>query len=240
MGNAYENRDNLILKHLPLVRKVVGRIEFKDSAFDQDDLVSIGVMGLMDAIERYDASRKVPFEVYASLRIRGTVIDELRKSGRVSRDKIEKLNKYYQVKEDLEKTLMRTPEEKEIISQMGIDEKQLSKLHETVHYLSSVSLESTLYSANGEGFAMIDFIEDKAASSPEDDFLKKEMSGILQEAIKVLNEREQTILNLYYVEELSLKEIAYIMDVSIPRVSQLHGKILLKLRDFIKELVEVN
>jgi RNA polymerase sigma factor for flagellar operon FliA len=178
--------------------------------------------------------------VYASLRIRGTVIDELRKSGRVSRDKIEKLNKYYQVKEDLEKTLMRTPEEKEIISQMGIDEKQLSKLHETVHYLSSVSLESTLYSANGEGFAMIDFIEDKAASSPEDDFLKKEMSGILQEAIKILNEREQTILNLYYVEELSLKEIAYIMDVSIPRVSQLHGKILLKLRDFIKELVEVN
>jgi RNA polymerase sigma factor for flagellar operon FliA len=87
---------------------------------------------------------------------------------------------------------------------------------------------------------MIDFIEDKAASSPEDDFLKKEMSGILQEAIKILNEREQTILNLYYVEELSLKEIAYIMDVSIPRVSQLHGKILLKLRDFIKELVEVN
>jgi RNA polymerase sigma factor for flagellar operon FliA len=240
MINAYENRDNLIMKHLPLVKRVVGRIEFRDNAFDQDDLVNIGVIGLMDAIERYDASKKVPFEAYAALRIRGTVIDEMRKSGRVSRDKIDKLNKYYQAKEELERTLMRTPEEKEIISQLGIDEKQLSKLHETVHYLSAVSLESTLYSGDGEGFAMMDFIEDKSASSPEEDFLRKEMSGILEDSIKILNEREQTILNLYYVEELSLKEIAYIMDVSVPRVSQLHGKILLKLRGYISELVEVN
>ncbi|MDX9916840.1 MAG: FliA/WhiG family RNA polymerase sigma factor [Gudongella sp.] len=239
MSNAYENRDNLIIKYLPLVKRVVGRIDYKDNAFDYDDLVSMGVIGLMDAIDRYDSSRKVPFEVYAALRIRGTVIDELRKSGRVSRDKIDKLNQYYQAKEELEKTLMRTPEEREIIEQLGIDERQLAKLHETVHYLSAVSLESTLHSEDGEGFALMDFIEDKAASSPEEEYVKKEMSGILKDAITILNEREQIILNLYYVEELSLKEIAYVLDVSVPRVSQLHGKILMKLRDYINKMVEV-
>ena len=240
MPNNYQNRDNLIIKHLPLVKRVVGRIDFTDNSMDQDDLVSIGVIGLMDAIDRFDSSKNVPFEAYAALRIKGTVIDELRKSGRVSRDKIDKLNQYYQTKEDLEKTLMRTPDEREVIEELGLDQKQVSKLHETVHYLSTMSLESTIYTKDGEGFSLIDFIEDRDSGTPEDRVMNAELRAILTEAIKILNEREQTILNLYYVESLSLKEIAYILDVSVPRVSQLHGKILLKLREYIEDLTEVN
>ena len=240
MTNSYQNRDNLIMKHLPLVRKVVGRIDCTDNAMDQDDLFSIGVMGLMDAIDRFDSSKSVPFEAYATLRIKGTVIDELRKTGRVSRDKIDKLNQYYQTKEELERTLMRTPDEKEVIEELGLDQKQVSKLHETVHYLSTMSLESTIYTKDGEGFSLMDFIEDRESGTPEERAMDKEMSSILAEAITILGEREQTILNLYYVESLSLKEIAYILDVSVPRVSQLHGKILLKLREYIENLTEVN
>lgn len=235
MAKGYENRDQLILKHLSLVKKVVGRMEFRDHSMDQEDLVSIGVMGLMDAIEKYDPTKKVPFESYASVRIRGTVIDELRRTGRVSRDKIGKLNQYYQGKEELERTLQRTPDDGEIMVHLGLDEKQLSKIHETVHCLSAISLESTIFPAGeGEGFQLMDFLEDRNAPNPEEEALRKERNQDLLKAVKTLNEREQTILQLYYVEELSLKEIAYILEVSVPRVSQIHGKILLKLRGLME------
>ena len=238
MVTAYTDRDNLIIKHLPLVKKIISRIEFKDYAMDQDDLFSIGVIGLMDAIEKFDQTKKVPFEAYATLRIKGTIIDELRKSGKVSRDRIDKLNEYYRAKEDLEKKFKRTPDEIEVCNELGLDDKQLSSIHETVHYLSAISLESTLYSQDGDGFSLLDIIEDTESPTPETRIMDLEMNKILSESIKLLPERDQQILNLYYVEELTLKDIAYILDISIPRVSQLHGKILLTLKSTIVDLTE--
>lgn len=240
MMSAYTDRDNLIIKHLPLVRKVISRIAFKDYAMEKDDLFSIGVIGLMDAIEKFDPSKKVPFEAYATLRVRGSVIDELRKGGKVSRDKIDKLNQYYRTKEELERDLKRTPDEKEVCHKLGIDDKQLSSIHQTVHYLSNISLESTLYSNEGDGFSLLDIIEDKDNPTPENRMMDLEMKKILVDAIKNLPERDQTILDLYYVEELTLKEIAYILDISIPRVSQIHGKIILDLKSTILDLTEVD
>jgi RNA polymerase sigma factor for flagellar operon FliA len=237
MSYAYNDRDSLIIKYLPLVKKVVGRIEVKDHILDNDDLVSIGIIGLMDAIEKYDSSKNVPFEAYATLRIRGTVIDELRKSGRVSRDKIDKLNQYYQAKEELENRLMRTPNEAEICKELGINDKQLSKIHETVHYLAHYSLESALFHQEGDDFTLMDILEDDTVDLPLDIILKEERRKILVKAIDKLKDREKTILNLYYVEELSLKEIAYILGISIPRVSQIHGKVLIKLREIIEKLM---
>ena len=234
MSHAYTERDNLIIKYLPLVKKVVGRIESKDSAMDKDDLVSIGVMGLMDAIDKYDQSKKVPFEVYASLRIKGTVIDELRKTGKVSRDRIEKLNRYYEAKESLEKRLMRTPDESDICSELNIDEKDLSKIHQTVHYLSSYSLESTLFTQGGDDFSLMDMIMDESIVPVDEAIIQSERKEALAKAIDMLKEREKIILNLYYVEELPLKDIAYALDISIPRVSQIHGKVLLKLKEILR------
>jgi len=238
MSYAYNDRDNLVIKYLPLVKKVVGRIDIKDNINDHDDLVSIGVIGLMDAIDKFDQSKNVPFEAYATLRIRGSVIDELRKSGRVSRDKIDKLNQYYHTKEKLENKLMRTPDEIEICKDLGINDKQLSKIHETVHYLGNYSLESTLFTSDGDDFTLMDVIKDDTLVAHIDKLINDENRGILIKAIDGLQEREQTILNLYYVEELSLKEIGYILDISIPRVSQIHGKILLKLRASIENVAE--
>lgn len=234
MSYENSNHDELIIKYLPLVKRIVGKIEVRDSCFDQDDLISVGVIGLMDAISKFDHSKNVPFEAYATLRIRGTVIDELRKSGRVSRDKIAKLNEYYLAKENLEKKLLRTPNESEISQELGIDDKQLSKLHETVHYLSRISLDEVIFSKEGNDSSLSDIIKDDNTILPEEEFIKNEQKEILMEAISSLKDREKTILNLYYVEELSLKEIAYILDISIPRVSQIHGKILTKLKDLIK------
>lgn len=236
---AYEHIDNeLIIEYLPLVKKVVRKIEVKDNRLDYDDLVSIGTIGLMDAINRFDESKKVPFEAYAALRIKGTVMDELRKTGDVSRNRITKLNEYNNMKEKLEREFLRTPTEAEICEGLNIDHKQLNKLHETVHHLSGVSLESVILSESAEGIELIEMIENKNIGGPEEELINKEMKGILTKSIDKLNDREKLILNLYYVEELSLTEIAYILEISVPRVSQIHGKVLLKLRDLISPQLE--
>lgn len=226
-------KDNLIMKYLPLVKKIADKIEVKGNRYEKDDLVSLGVIGLLDAIDKYDYKKNVPFEAYATLRIRGAIIDEFRKSGRVSRDRIYKLNEYYRAKEELENKLMRTPEELEICQELGIDSKELYKIHETVHYLSDISLESVVFSEKGSEVQLIDLVKDEHVLLPEEHIIKSEQESLLKDAISSLKEREQIILNLYYTEELSLKEIAYILGISIPRVSQIHGKILLKLRHYI-------
>lgn len=238
MSYELSNQDDLIIKYLPLVKSVVSRIDSKSHEFDQDDLISIGVIGLMDALKKYDYRKKVPFEAYATFRIRGTVIDELRKAGPVSRDRIDKLNQYYEAKEKLEKELMRTPSESEICEELDIDERQLSRLHETVHYLSGVSLESVIFSSEGKNTELIDMIEDSQSVSPEEHFVNQEKREVLIRAIDNLDDRERTLLNFYYVEELSMKEIGYILDISIPRVSQIHGRILLKLRELMAPYLE--
>lgn len=239
MSQTYlNNKDDLIIKYIPLVNKIVSRIEINDNALDYEDLVSVGIIGLMDAIEKFDNTKNVPFEAYATIRIRGAIIDELRKSGKVSRDRIYKLNEYYAAKEKLEKELNRTPEEQEIIKELNLETKELSKIYETLHYLSNVSLESVIYTKSGEEFNFIDTLKDDKEKSPEEKYIDKERKKELKKAIEKLNEREQQILSLYYVEELTLKEIAYVLDISIARVSQIHGKILLKLNSYIKDLME--
>lgn len=234
MAYAYSEHENLIIKHLPLVKRLVSKMDVGYN-YELDDLINIGVIGLMDAIKKYDKDKNVPFEAYATLRIRGAVLDELRRAGPVSRDRISKLNQYYQAKEELEKRNLRSADEEEIIEELGIDKKELSKIHETVHYLSNVSLETAIFSSDGSDMYLMDIIEDNNVETPEDIFIKGERKSMLKNAIVMLDEREQTILNLYYVEELTLKEIAYVLDISTPRVSQIHGKILIKLRGLLEE-----
>lgn len=233
---GYEKRESdseLIIKYLPLVKRIVSRIDVGDGELDKDDLFSIGVIGLMDALKKFDSEKGVPFEAYATVRIKGNIMDEFRKNGRVSRDRIAKLHEYYDAKERLEQKYHRTPDEQEICNTLGISEKELSKLHETVHYLSKVSFESTLFYKDGNEVQLFDMIPDDDTDTPEEELLKKERKLLLNDAIQKLGEREQLILDLYYVQELTLKEIAYAMNISIPRVSQLHGKILMKLREFM-------
>lgn len=224
-----------VMNYLPLVKKVVSGLTIKRSDYDHDDLVNIGVIGLMDALEKFDESKKVPFEGYAYIRIRGTIIDEIRKTSKVSRSKMTKLNDYYKVKEEIEKAEMRTPSEQDICQKMGIQEKELSKIHETVHQLASISLEQVLFSEGGGEVELIDTLEDTSYEQTDTALLAAEKKELLTEGIKLLDKREQIILNLYYVDELSLKEIASIYNLSVPRISQIHGKILLKLKQYFKE-----
>ena len=230
--------DDLIIEYIPLVKRIVGKMDTRNRDYDEDDLFSIGIIGLIDALKKYDDKKGTTFETYAYIRVKGAIIDELRKLGKVSRNRIDKLNDYYREKEMLEIKLMRTPTEAEICESMEIEKKELFEIHDTVNDLSHVSLESVLFPQDDGSFGIIDVLEDKNALSPQEELMKEEQTILLTEAIKVLDEREKIILNLYYVEELTLKEIGHVLDISIPRVSQIHSKILLTLRKTIKKLGE--
>lgn len=231
----YENdREQEIIKYLPLVEKVVNGLNIKRSDYEREDLYNMGVIGLMDALEKFDKTKKVPFEGYAYIRIKGTIIDEVRKTAPVSRTRLSQLNEYYRAKEKLEETFKQTPTEKEVCQELNINDKQLAKIHETVHHLASVSLEKVMFSEEGNDIELMDFLEDTQSVSSEEALLEQERHQLLTKNIHVLDKREQTILNLYYVDELSLKEIAYIFDISVPRVSQIHGKIILKLKESMR------
>ena len=219
-----------IVKHLPFVRRVVNRIDIKSTEYDKDDLFNIGVIGLMDALKKYDASKKVTFESYAYIRVKGAIIDEVRKTSRMSRTRMSHLDSYYKAKEKIEREKMCEATDQEICKELEINSKQLAKIHETVHYLANLSLDDTIFTNHGETMELKDLVED-TSKVPIDQLLEDdEKRAALRRSVEKLPERDQIVLNLYYVEELTLKEIADILDISVPRVSQIHGKTLIKRR----------
>lgn len=229
-----EDRNEAILQYMPLVHKVVHSINVKNRDYDHEDMVNIGVIGLIDALKRYDKTQKVPFENYAYIRIKGAIIDEVRKTSRVPRSRMAKLNIYYKAKEELEVQLKRNPTEKEICEKLELTKKDLEGIHDTVHQLAYVSLDEVINVDSDNEVTMMDAINDRNEAAVDDTLLKKEQSIYLTNAVSKLSEREQQILQLIYVERLSMKEVSYIFDVSVPRVSQIHGKTLLKLREILE------
>jgi len=227
------SREEAIMKNLPLIDQVIYRLSIKNIDYDYDDLFNIGVIGLMDAIKKFNPEKKVPFESYARLRIKGAIIDEVRKHSKISRYKIASLNEYYSARRELEQTHKREVTDTEVAKFMDITTEQLNDIYESLHYLANISLEDTLF--DNEAYSVLNTVQDVSAISAEGKVLKEEQKDILSKCILKLPEREQIVLNLYYQEELTLKEIAAILDVSIPRVSQIHGKILIKLRKLIEE-----
>ncbi|MBK5251291.1 MAG: FliA/WhiG family RNA polymerase sigma factor [Peptostreptococcaceae bacterium] len=233
---AYGRTEEDILRYLPLVKKVVDRIGTNNKQnMEREDLIHIGIIGLMDAFSRYDASKNTPFEHYAKWRIRGTILDELRKNGLISRDRMSKVNRLYEAVKILQQRQMREPTDKEICEYLGIDVHQLDAIHHTVHFLSQYSLEGTLFVADQKDYSLKDILVDENAENPIETLEADERSLLLAEAIEGLKERERFILNLYYYEELPLKDIAVLLGVSLSRVSQIHGKILLKMRGYLSE-----
>ena len=240
MGLAYDcksSQDEMVSKYLPLVNQIVDQMNIRNrQEFDRDDLVSIGVLGLIDAIHRYDYEENTSFGYYAKWRIRGTIIDELRRNGRVSRDRINKLKLLNHARNELQQKLLREPSNQEICKYLCISLQEFCKIEGAVHDLAQYSLEELLFSGEEREFQLMDIIEDTKIQSPEEEVLQGEKEERLMQAIEKLNEREQIILNLYYKEELTLKEIGEILKISLSRVSQIHGRILLKLRRLLKSI----
>lgn len=237
---SMELRDKLILHYAPLVKYVAGRIYIKvPSSVDHGDLVSCGVFGLIDAIDKFDLSKNIKFETYAIARVKGAIIDELRSLDWIPRSvrfKAKELEKTYM---ELEGRLKRTPTDEEVCRELGISK---DKLHETISQIGNtavVALDDTFtVGKDMDGrVGLIDIIEDESSAEPAATFEIEEMKGLLAQAIDRLPEREKTVIALYYYEGLTLKEIGEVLGVTESRVSQMHTKAILQLKAKLKQYI---
>lgn len=228
-------RNEQVMQYMPLVHKVVHGLKINNKEYDHEDLVNIGVIGLMSAVEKYNHSLNVPFINYAYMRIKGAIIDEIRKTSKVSRNKIKAVNDYYDAVTHLQQSLLRTPTDQEICKEMEILDKDLKNIYETIHQLSDVSLDDILFDHSSNETNLMEVMTDQTAVKAEDKVIRSEQFDFMKKAVLTLTEREQQILQLIYHEELSMKEVGYVFDISTPRVSQIHGKALLKLRETMRK-----
>ena len=224
--------DLLVKKYKPLVSYHVQRIGAGlPKNVSRDDLISLGMMGLFDALNKFDIKRDLKFDTYASFRVRGAIIDGLRKEDWLPRSAREKAKKLETQIERLEQKLMRhaTPEELAEHMELPVEE-----VYQTVqeHFFSNVlSINEQQDQEESEGKSFV--IRDEHTKTPEQQVVRTELLGDLAENIKKLNEKEQLVLSLFYTEEMTLTEIGEMLDLSTSRISQIHSKALFKLRRFL-------
>jgi RNA polymerase sigma factor for flagellar operon FliA len=225
-------RDELILNFSPLVKYVAGRLASSlPQTVDTADLISYGIFGLIDAIEKYDLTRAIKFETYAIARIKGAIIDELRAMDWVPRSVRSRAREIESAYIELENQLKRVPTDQEVAEKMGITLKEFQDILAKLSYTSVVSFEELWVGGDREdGQSAIGTIRDETADDPVAVFENAEIKEILADAIERLPEREKTVVALYYYEGLTLKEIGQVLGVTESRVSQLHTKAVLRLR----------
>lgn len=221
-------KDKLILEYAHIVKYVAGRLSiYFGSNVEYDDLIGYGIFGLIDAIEKFDITKGVKFETYASLRIRGSIIDSIRELDWVPRSLRQKSKELERVYMELENILGRSATDEEVARKLGIEVKDLNKLLNEVNLSSMVSLEEFL-EQNYEIGAINSSVNKE--ERPEGYIEIAEVKRMLADAIEKLPEKEKKVVSLYYFNDLTLKEISAIMKVSESRVSQLHTKAILRLK----------
>lgn len=224
-----EIKDELIVGYAPLVKYIAGRMNvYLANNVEYDDLVSYGVFGLIDAVDKYKLTKNVKFETYASLRIRGAILDNIRKMDWIPRTLRQKQKMLDKALSELEAELGRFPTEEEIAKKLDIKIDEVNKLVQETTVSSVISLDD--YTDQNYESNILEVKEENISASPEKQVEKEEVKKLLKEAMEDLNEREKKLVFLYYFEELTLKEISKVLDVSESRISQLHSNILLKLR----------
>jgi RNA polymerase sigma factor for flagellar operon FliA len=223
-----DERDRLVLQHLPQVHYIARRIHNRLPAHvPLADLVQAGVLGLMDALERYDAERNVQFQSYANFRIRGAILDSLRELDWGPRELRRQRRKLQEVTARLENELGRTASESEIADALGL---ALPAFQQLLGELKGLDLTG-LYSDgdNEDGEVPIDVPSDPEAA-PDRECLRREIKQLLAQAIAELPAKEQQVLSLYYYEELTMKDIGAVLSVGESRVSQIHSLAVMRLR----------
>ncbi len=222
-----ENKNELLMHYLFLVKNIVLRMmpAYRQKN-DYDDLLSNGVIGLMDAIDKFDRVRNVKFETYASKRIRGEILDYMRKQDWISSSMRARIKKVKEAFYSLSVQFGREPDNQEIADFLGFSVQQVEEALENEYLCNIVYFESAVSSAAGEDtFKIVDAVKDDCDErSPERQLEKKETHEMLQKILDQLPEKEKLVIDLYYRKELLLKEIAQILDVTESRVSQIHTK----------------
>lgn len=225
-------RERLVVAYAPLVKYVAGRLSSGLPAHvEEADLISYGLKGLLAAIERFDLGREVKFETYAITRIRGEIIDELRKLDWVPRSVRARAREIERANTKLEARLQRAPTDEEVATELEIS---VEEFHESLLQISTSSIvaldELWSVSDSGDQVSLLETLPDRGAPDPQAVLDDGEMRAQIAEAIAALPEREQLVIALYYYENLTLREIGEVLNVTESRVSQLHTKAVLRLR----------
>ena len=234
-----ENREEVIKRYSPMIKYVANRIAMRlPPHIEVDDLISVGVLGLMDEISKYDSSRGAKFKTYAEFRVRGAILDELRSMDWVPRSIRQKASQVDKVVQGLQAKLRRTPEDEEVAKEMGLS---LDQFHETLNETKSIpifSLEDLgIAKESGDQQSLLDCLAGKADADPQTQVRLVELKEIIAKAIDALPEKERLMVSLYYYEELTMKEIGAVLDITESRVSQIHSKAVYRLRTKLKAII---
>ena len=234
-------RERLILHYSPLVKYVAGRVGVGlPPNIEQADLVSYGIFGLIDAIQKFDLERAIKFETYAISRIRGAIIDELRAIDWIPRSVRYKAREVEKAYAALEARLHRTPTEPEVAEELGIGLEELHQIFSQVSFVNVIALDELLSvgGERGDKLSLVDTLEDTKAEDPVQAFETEETKFLLAKAINTLPEREKIVVTLYYYEGLTLAEIGNVLGVTESRICQMHTKAVLQLRGKLSDPVD--
>ncbi|MFW5648390.1 MAG: FliA/WhiG family RNA polymerase sigma factor [Candidatus Alkaliphilus sp. MAG34] len=224
-NRSLQAKTKLIEHYIQLVKVIAGRLYTSyGTNVEYDDLVSYGIFGLIDAIEKFDLDKQVKFRTYAQIRIRGAIIDELRSLDWIPRSIRQKARQIEEVYSKLENQLGRSVFDIEVADELGITIKELQDILMQTNSFNIISLEETIFENN------IASKQGEQDDLPEEVICTKETYNILRENIEKLPEREKQVISLYYYNNLTYKEIGAVLQVSESRVSQLHSKAILRLR----------
>lgn len=226
-------KDKLLVEYSSLVKYIADRIGYTlPASVDKNDLISSGIMGLIKAVETFDPDREIKFETFASHKIRGAILDELRALDWVPRSVRQKSRQLQKAYADLEEELGRSPYDDEVCAHLDLTPKEYDKMLNDVAPATIVSLEESLPSRSSDSkeLTLIDTIEDPGSENPLSILGYAEVKRILKESIQSLPEKEKLVVALYHFEELTLKEIGVVLNISESRVSQIHSKTILRLR----------
>lgn len=223
-------REKIIIEYAPLVKVVAGRLSmYLGYNVEYEDLVSYGIFGLIDAIDKFDCNKDVKFETYASLRIRGAILDQIRKMDWIPRTIRQKQKQIDGAIRDIETETGRSATDEEIAGKLGISGDEYIDWQSQMKVTNLISLNDYLEQGGG------DVPNDQSGSSqfdmPEDVAMQAELKEMVISALDLLTEKERRVVELYYYEELSLKEISHVLEVSESRISQLHTRALQKMKE---------
>src|SRR6266851_3111650 len=229
-------RDELVVRYAPLVKYVIGRMAISlPAAMDSDDVLSAGTVGLLHAIDRFDPDQGVRFETYALQRIRGAIIDTIRSLSPLSRGAGRRARLLDETAAGLAQRLGRAPTQEELARELNVDLAELGRLLlESAHVIVSLDGASSGGDDDGEVQSLRDLLHDPDDAATDVVVEENELVERLSSAIESLPPRDRLVLNLYYHEELTLKEISRVIEVSESRVSQIHTAAVMKLRGLLR------
>lgn len=234
-----EVREKIILEYAPLVKVVAGRLSmYLGYNVEYEDLVSYGIFGLIDAIDKFDCLKDVKFETYASLRIRGAILDQIRKMDWIPRTIRQKQKRIDAAIKEIETQYGRSATDEEIAKLLGITDEEYLDWQSQMKITNVVSLNEFLEQGS-EVPNEAGSTKSAAFDSPEEILERDELKKMLEQALELLTEKERKVIVLYYYEDLTLKEISNILEVSESRISQLHTRALQKMRGRLGEYIGI-